>query len=168
MQKPQLVAVDTNILLRLGDEDEEAIEAWQIIRARVKAVQFVIPPTVIAETVEKSRHDVDEKLKRSARRALGEARRRWQMHPFAPNAVQEVFIRNAARELRLSGLIPYEEVNDAFIVAEAATLDCILLVSNDSHLREIDHEKLIRIFKPLDLRPPTIRSMREIVRRFHR
>ena len=142
MPQPQLVAVDTNVLLRLGGEDETAIDAWQTIRARIRAVQFIIPPTVIAETVAKARHDSDLQVRNSARRVLGDVRHRWQMHPFAPNAVQEAIIRNAARELQLSGLIPYEEVNDACIVAEAATLDCILLVSNDSHLREIDHEKL--------------------------
>lgn len=168
MQKPQLVAVDTNVLLRLGDDDDEAIDAWQTIRTRVTNVQFIVPPTVIAETVEKSRHDSDAKVRNSARQFLREARSRWQMHPFAPNASQEAIIRNAARELHLSGLIAYEEINDAFIVAEAAVLGCILLVSNDSHLREIDGQKLAEVFEPLDLEPPAIRTMREIVRQFHR
>jgi len=32
MQKPQLVAVDTNVLMRLADRHEATLDAWQLIK----------------------------------------------------------------------------------------------------------------------------------------
>lgn len=168
MQTPQLVAVDTNILLRLGVEDDEAVEAWQIIQDRVAGVQFIIPATVIAEAMDKARHDPDAEVRRSANSVLAESKRRWKMHPFAPNAAQSAIIANAARQLQFGRLIACEETNDALILAEAATVGCSLLVSNDSHLREIDPKKLKELFDKLDLETPVIRTMRDIVRQFRR
>ena len=109
MQKPQLVAVDTNIVMRLADGDEATIDSWHLIRDRLHPVQFIVPPTVLE--------------------------------------------------------LPY---NDAFVVSEAAVLDCILLVSRDSHLLDIDHEKLVLLFRRLDLTAPLIASPEKLLKKFSR
>jgi rRNA-processing protein FCF1 len=49
MQKPQLVAVDTNVVMRLADGHEATLDAWQLIRRRLQPVQFVVTPTVLDE-----------------------------------------------------------------------------------------------------------------------
>jgi hypothetical protein len=59
-------------------------------------------------------------------------------------------------------------LNDALVLAEAATLNCILLVSQDSHLRDIDHAELKKLFQTLDLNSPVIATPREVVKKFFR
>ncbi len=49
MQKPQLVALDTNVLMRLADGHEATIDAWQLMKRRIQAVQFMVLPTVMDE-----------------------------------------------------------------------------------------------------------------------
>lgn len=61
-----------------------------------------------------------------------------------------------------------DEIHDTLILAEAALLDCGLLLTSDEHLRGVDHEYLTLVLKPFELAPPVIASPREIVRRFFR
>src|SRR6266516_2601832 len=49
MQKPKLVAVDSNILLALAEEDNDTIDAWEMIRTRLRPVLLIVPPTVLDE-----------------------------------------------------------------------------------------------------------------------
>jgi hypothetical protein len=49
-------------------------------------------------------------------------------------------------------------------VAESAVLNCVLLVSNDSHLLEVDHRRVSLLFRELDLPVPIIASARDLVR----
>ena len=58
-----------------------------------------------------------------------------------------------------------KEVHDSLILAEAALLDCGLLLTSDQHLRGIDHEHLTLVLNPFELVPPVIASPREIVRK---
>ena len=74
----------------------------------------------------------------------------------------------AARRIFSAGLMPAEERNDAFVVGESAVLNAILLVSNDSHLLDVDHRRLGLLFRELDLPVPLIVSPREIVQKFYR
>jgi hypothetical protein len=53
-------------------------------------------------------------------------------------------------------------------LAEAALLDCGLLLTSDEHLCGIDHEHLTLVLNPFELIPPVIASPREIVRKFFR
>jgi hypothetical protein len=36
--------------------------------------------------------------------------------------------------------LPEEEVHDSLILAEAALLECVVLLTSDHHLRGVDHE----------------------------
>ena len=158
MRKPQLVAVDTNVLMRLADGHEATIDAWRLIKRRLRPAQFLVPPTVLDELASKVLDDPNPLVQSAARHALLNLRSRWQFQPVDFNAVQEAIAANAVRRLRESGLIPYAERNDAFVIAEAAVLECILLVSRDSHLLEVDHEKLALLLHQLDLPTPLISS----------
>ncbi|PWU09064.1 MAG: hypothetical protein C5B50_28365 [Verrucomicrobia bacterium] len=167
MQKPQLIAVDTNILMRLADGHEPTTDAWQLIKRRVHPLQFVVSPTVLRELASKISDDPDPQVRQGAQTALRELRPRWGMQPTPFNAVQEAVAVNAAARLQHSGLIPEQERNDALIVAESAVLECILLVSRDSHLLDIDFEKLTFVFRELDLSPPVISSPEKLLKTFY-
>jgi hypothetical protein len=90
------------------------------------------------------------------------------MHPVELNALQDALAANAAQRLRDAGLLPYEERNDALLVAESAVLESILLVSRDSHLLCIDHESLSLVFSKLDLVAPVIASPEKLLRKFYK
>jgi hypothetical protein len=51
MQKPKLVAVDSNVLILLAQDDDLTIDARQTIEARLKPAQFIAAPTVIRELI---------------------------------------------------------------------------------------------------------------------
>lgn len=167
MQKVQLVAVDTNILMRLADGDDATIDAWSLIKRRIRPVQFLLPPTVLGEAISKMTDDPDPMVRRLARQALLEARPKWQFKPADFNAVQEAIAAGATDTLRGSGLLPHEERNDAAIISEAAVLDCLLLVSRDSHLLSIEHERLALLFRRLDLPAPIIASPENLLKKFY-
>jgi predicted nucleic acid-binding protein len=167
MQKFQLVAVDTNVLMRLVEGHEATIDAWHLISRRLRRVQFLVSPTVLDELASKTLDDTDPVVRLTARRALTELRSRWHFQPVDFNAVQDAVASNAIRSLRQSGLIAYEERNDAAIIAESAILSCILLVSRDSHLLDIDHERLTLLFRQFDLVAPIIASPEKLLKRFY-
>ena len=166
MQKPKLVAVDSNVLILLAEEDDLTIEAFDTIRLRIRPAQFVVPPVVVRELTHKVRYDPH--LKRPAERALREMRPRWRCQALLLNAVQEVVADQAAKRLREAGLLPQEERNDASLLAQAAALGCALLITYDSHLRDIDFEKLTLLLGELDLAAPVLATPSEVVRKFYR
>ena len=100
--------------------------------------------------------------------ALRDLRGRWMFQPVELRSDQESIVKKVAHKLSESSLLPSSERNDAFILAEAALLDCMLLVSHDSHLYEVDHGKLKRLLAEFDLNAPVIASPREIVKKFYR
>jgi rRNA-processing protein FCF1 len=167
MPKPQLVAVDTNVLMRLADGHGATIDAWQLIKRRIRPVQFIALPTVLDELASKLSDDSELAVRAAVEKALRELRPRWHFQPADFNAVQEAVATNALQRLRDSGLIPYEERNDASIVAEAAVLNCVLLVSRDSHLIGIDHDKLAFLFRQLDLATPIIATPENLLKKFY-
>jgi hypothetical protein len=119
----------------------------------LRPMQFLLPPTVLDELGNKAIEDPDPSVRQAAELAMLQFRPRWHMQPVDFNAVQEAIAKNAMRLLRDSGLMPYEERNDAALISEAAILECVLLVSRDSHLLDIGHEKLALLFGKLDLAP---------------
>jgi predicted nucleic acid-binding protein len=168
MHKPQLVAVDTNVLLRLADGHEATIDVWHLIKRRIHPVQFIVLPTVLGELASKLADDADPRVAQTAAKALKELRARWHFQPRDFNAVEEAVAANAVRRLRDSGIVPYEERNDASIIAEAAVQNCILLVSRDSHLLEVDSERLAWLLRELDLPTPVIASPEKLLKKFYK
>jgi predicted nucleic acid-binding protein len=167
-QNLRLVAVDTNILLRLADGEEPTVDGIQAVRDRLRPVEFVVPSTVYQELIHLALHQTGRPEGAVARSALLTLRTTWRFTPTPLNALQRSLADNAAKWLLRDGLLPGEEKNDARIVAESAVLNCVLLVSNDSHLLAMDHRRLGLRFRELDLPVPLIVSPREIVRNFYR
>lgn len=73
-----------------------------------------------------------------------------------------------AGELRSKDLLPDDEVNDSYIVAESALAGCKLLLSSDSHVVDIPGDKLALILASADVEPILISSPRAIARKFGR
>jgi predicted nucleic acid-binding protein len=168
MQKLTLVAVDTNFPLLLARGNDDALDALKIVRERVRPAEILVPPTVLDELLYQSESDPDRKQRELARTALIHLRSRWHFHPADLNSTEEAISAEAARRTLFAGLLPQAERNDATIIAESAVLNSILLVSNDSHLLQVDHRRLGLLFRELDLPVPLIVSPREMVRKFYR
>ena len=168
MHKPTLVAVDTNFPVLLAKGDDDAQEALQVVRRRLRPVQIIIPPTVAEELARHAENDRDPVLSRLALTALQRLETKWRFLPASLTSVQEAIVEEAVRRLRHSGLVPYPERNDAAVIAESAVLYSVLLVSNDSHLLAVDHRRLGLLFRELDLPVPLIISPREVVKKFYR
>jgi predicted nucleic acid-binding protein len=166
--KPRLVAVDTNILLRLAEGEESTIDGIQAVRDRLRPVEFVVSSTAYQELIHLALHHNGLREGAVALGALSKLRESWKFTPAPFNALQRSIADNAARCMLRNRLLPDEEKNDARIVAESAVLNCVLLVSNDSHLLAVDHRRLGLLFRELDLPVPLIVSPREIVKKFYR
>jgi rRNA-processing protein FCF1 len=164
LEKPHLVAVDTNILLRLAEEDELALDAIEVVRGLLRPSEFLVSPTAYLELNMLARSADEARVRASALKALTDFRAKWRFKPAPLNSLQKTLVINAAAKLLDSGLLPTTERNDARIVVESAVLNCVLLVSNDSHLLQADHRRLGLLFRELDLPVPIIASARDLVR----
>ena len=71
-----------------------------------------------------------------------------------------------AQKLRVDRLIPEHEVNDSYIVAEAALADCEILVTSDEHIRGMDAAVLSLTLRSCDVNVVVVRTATEIVRQF--
>lgn len=76
MQPPRLVAVDSNILLALAGEENDALDAWEVIRTRLHPVMLLVPRTVLDEVGHQADAREVSELQRLARKALCELRGR--------------------------------------------------------------------------------------------
>jgi len=160
-----LIAVDTNVLLDLADEVDDVVDAFQLIHDRIPTRQFVMPPTVAHELAREATQAETAKLRARGRRAFREARRR-DIRPVDLIAVRHGIAEQVSRRLREAGLLPEEEVNDGLILGETALLHCAILLTTDSHLRGIPHERLTLELQALDLPAPIVATPRELVRKF--
>lgn len=167
MQTNRLVAVDSNVLLSLAGDREEVIDAWQLIRDRMRPTMLLVPPTVLAEIGAKAT-EPESALGRLALKALRGMRHRWNLHPVELRPDQEILAARVARQILLRELVPAGEQNDSLIVAESAILDCTLLVSDDSHLDNIDRAALKSLLARFRLNAPLIATPRMLVRKFYR
>jgi predicted nucleic acid-binding protein len=167
MQKPPLVAVDTNFPLLLADEDELALDALEVIRTRLPGAQIIVPPTAVAELAHHMGHHPQPSFRALAAQAFAQLRPVWRFHTPILTALHDDLAANAARRVREAGLLPFEECNDALILAESAVLNSVLLVSEDSHLLAMDHWRLSLLFRELDLPVPLVTSPRDLIRKFY-
>ena len=90
----------------------------------------------------------------------------WGFQPINFIPVGHGIVEETARKIRAAGLIPGEEINDSFVVAEAALVNTTILLSSDAHLREIDHKKLKEILEACEVSPLIICSPWKIVNQF--
>lgn len=75
-------------------------------------------------------------------------------------------VERIAENIRERGYLPPEEVNDSFILVEAALLGCVLLVTADNHLLDVPAGPLRLLLNVHDVAAPLIVSPRKIARDF--
>jgi len=90
----------------------------------------------------------------------------WRFQPINYVPVGHGIIEETARKIRSVGLIPDEEVNDSFVIAEAALANATILISSDSHLKDINQAKLRDILEECSVGDLIIFSPHKIVKLF--
>ena len=73
-----------------------------------------------------------------------------------------------ARPRDLVQYLSHEERNDALILAEAALLDCTMLLTSDAHMLDIPPGPLRLLLEAHDVSTPLIVSPRKLVSEFFR
>jgi predicted nucleic acid-binding protein len=166
--KPLRLAADTNLLLDLATGDEDVLDAMAVIDQKLPEADWLVSPSVLDELAFLADSGDTLPLRQSAQVAFQQLQSGLRFRamldlPFPPD-----FLKRLANEIRHRGLIPVAEAHDSMVLAEAALLQCALLLTSDAHLREVDHELLTLVLNPFDVAPPVIATPREIVRRFFR
>lgn len=162
-----LIAVDTNVLIDLAAKDETVVDCLSTITRKFSKAPIIVPPTVIGELVEISENGENLLEKTLALKALQSIRQPWGFIPINCVPVGHGIVEETARKIRASGLIPDEEVNDSFVIAEAALANATILLSNDGHLKNINQGALKTILEKCDISPLIIFSPWKIVRDFY-
>lgn len=165
-KKSTRLAVDTNFLLDLADDTAASWEALETIRRRLPEPLILIPPTVIDELVAAHDDPADAEEQRLARIALTNLRTKWKFRPMDLEPVGHGIVERIAANIRERGYLPAEEINDSFILAEAALLGCVLLVTADNHLLDVPPGPLRLLLNAHDVAAPLIVSPRKIARDF--
>jgi predicted nucleic acid-binding protein len=130
-----LVAVDTNVLLDQAVSNADVIDAIEVIRRRLRDVRFIVTPTVLHELAWAADHDDELGTQKAAVTALANLLE-WGYEPLNVVPVGKGIVEQISLKLRMNGIIPDEEQNDASLIAEAALIGSELLLSSDSHLLE--------------------------------
>ena len=119
MPKPIEVALDTNVLLDLANDDEVVIDCIQTIRKRIPTVVFLVLPTVIQELVDVSEIGETALARKLALKALKNIRSPWGFCAVNFLPVGHGIVEETARKIRANGLLPEEEIHDSFLLAES-------------------------------------------------
>jgi predicted nucleic acid-binding protein len=165
LPRSPLVAVDTNVPLDLADGKEDAIDALELIQRRLKPARLLVTPTVLQELVylaEEADTDHERQQATRALRGLGE----WRLDLVNLVPVGHGIVERIADRLQECQLLPPEEYNDGVILAEAALLDCTILLTSDAHLRFMNFQRASLELKAFDVQMPIIATPREIVGKF--
>ena len=165
--RPVLIAIDTNVLLDLAQEVEDVTDAVSVVRGRLCQAELLMPPTVREELADEALRADDFQDRERAQHAFQLARTR-NIRPIDLLEAQLDMARRIGRRLRDLDLLPGEEINDGRLLAEAALLNCSMLLTSDEHLRGINFERLTFALQRFDLAPPMIATPREIVQKFFR
>ncbi|HEX5221983.1 MAG TPA: type II toxin-antitoxin system VapC family toxin [Verrucomicrobiae bacterium] len=160
-----LIAVDTNVPLDLADDKEHALDALDVVRRRLKPGRILITPTVFQELVFLADGSEAAADREQAKRAL-HGLAGWGLELVNLVPVGHGIVERIADKLQEAGLLPAEEYNDGLILAEAALLNCAILLSGDAHLRGLDFQRASLELKAFDVEMPVIATPREIVAKF--
>ena len=159
-----LVAVDTNFLLDLAADRAACHDAITAMRARMPSHAVLVPPT----TLDELGHALTKppSVGALAQHALRSILRPWKFQPADFEPVRHGIAERIAENIRTRGYLPHDEINDALILAEAALLDCALLLTSDRHLLDTPAGPLKLLFESHDVATPLIVSPKKIVRDF--
>ena len=161
-----LVAADTNVLLDCACGEELVLDALATIRRKIKSVRMIVSPTVLEELGHWARFAKQPDRQRAAQTALRSLRTKWDFLPVNLVPVGHGVVEQIASRLQKTGLIPTAEYHDALILSGAALLGCAILLSADTHLLELDYEKVSSELKACDVGASVIATPREIVTEF--
>ena len=165
VKRPQLIAVDSNVLLDRAEDHELVLDAFDTIRRRLPVPEFILTPTVLEELVLKADDGDTARDRRLARKVLANLLL-WRVRPMNFIPVGRGIVAEIARKIRRAELIPDDEVNDSLIVAEAALVLATLLLSSDAHIKDLDYPRLKILLEASDVTAPLIASPAKIVREF--
>lgn len=161
-----LVAVDTNVLIDQALDDENVIEAIALIRKKLGNVTIIVTPTVLHELAWAVDNDDDQEIRDAASRAL-QSLHEWGYEPLNVVPVGNGIVEQISLKLRMKGIIPEEEQNDASVVAEAALIGAQMLLSSDQHLIGAqENEAFGQTLKDFDVGPLTIARPSTITRMY--
>jgi rRNA-processing protein FCF1 len=163
-EKHVLIAIDTNVLIDHAAGDEDVIDAISIIRAKVDKAQFVVTRTVLEELAFMGREKNEKgELCRIALRCLG----KWDFQALDVIPVGRGIVEQISKKLRVTGVIPDEEENDASIISEAALVGCGMLLSSDTHLLEAQENPWLKnVLEDADVVVPVVGRPRFIATKF--
>ena len=164
MSKP-VIAVDTNVLLDYANKDETVINCFSTIHKKFPGCAVFVLPTVIDEL--QQHYSKGEKRESALALKVLQNLLKWGFKPVNVIPVGNGIVEETARKIRAAGLLPDEEINDSYIIAEAALANVNLLLSSDGHLKFIDQAKLKEILEGCDLADTVIFSPAKIVRDFY-
>ena len=166
MPNPPLLAADTNFLIDLAAGDNTALDCLSTLKRKLPSAPILVLPTVIGELTDIGSNGDPGSSKILAIKALQSLRKPWGFLPVNCVPVGHGIVEETARKIRASGLLPEEEMNDSFIIAESALANVTILVSNDGHLKNIEHRALKLILESCDLTDTMIVSPGKIVHSF--
>jgi rRNA-processing protein FCF1 len=160
------VAVDTNFLFDLASDTEVVVEALEVIRKRLEGPVVIVTPTVFMELTRACIEPVDVRERTCAPIAMRRLRDDWGFHVVNLVPVGRGIVECVADKVRERGYLPHDERNDSRLLAEAALLDCILLVTSDAHLLNAPAGPLKLLLDTQDVMSPMIVSPRKLAREF--
>ena len=149
----------------LAHPTDIAHDALEVIRRKVRGGQIYVTPTVLDELATKAQYDPSPRKRADARKALASIAT-WKILTLELTDLQSTFARLTADKLLDRGVVLAEERNDALILAEAAVLDCQLLITSDSDLRAADPARLALVLRECQMPMVVIRTPGDIVREF--
>ncbi|HEY3857345.1 MAG TPA: hypothetical protein VGO67_23415 [Verrucomicrobiae bacterium] len=103
-----------------------------------------------------------------ALRSLSSLVEPWKFLPVNCVPVGHGVVEQIGNRIRAKGLLPDEEVHDSFVIAEAALYGATMLISSDSHIKDINQQMLKIELKACDVDCPLIASPWKIVNQFFR
>ncbi len=167
MPKITQIVVDTNVLLDLAHEADVVIDCLETIAKRIPQSRVIVLPTVILELNKMTKSGTAAEMTMAATVLRGIIQP-WGFTPVNSVPACHGIVRQIGGKLRARGIIPEEEIHDSFIVAEAALCGAAILISNDSHIKDIDREMLKIELDASDVSCPLIASPWTIVNNFFR
>jgi hypothetical protein len=133
-------------------------------RQRFQAAGYTLlaRPTVFQELAYAGLYETEVK-RSNAQKAISQAAN-WGIVPFDFSSVEKAISERFAQRLFLQQLLPAEELNDAFILAEASIAQIPILVTSDKHLLDMDQDALLLLFDEADLAPVRAAHPRGLLR----
>lgn len=142
---PKLLALDTNVVIDLAEGLDSAHDFRESFKQR--GYGFRLPPTAAVELRWKSLNDSESRIRALATRALAQLRA-WDIQPLPElGDVEYAIAERFVARLHLTRLLPDEEINDGFILAETSLARISALVTSDNHLLGIEETPLRLAFE---------------------